>query len=219
MTGTNQKFNNGKIQKAILKIDCQKGAEKGSAWGEANPANAKSDFISDTYRQLHQNEPDLKETGKKEYAGNIDIKNGVIEVQYNPESIKYRTGISEDTDVKSDMEEGQAVRITTVTSESVVDMSFTLVFHTKSQEDQYVREQMEMIMDMICNSPTRWVEFSWADIHMEGRLVSFSGEYDMFDRAGVPISGHMDITIEASMKAERTSKILDQLEDKHKDKI
>lgn len=208
---------NKNLQKAVLCIDCQKGAgrEKMTDLSE----NKKADFTADTFSLLHQNKAGQGKEDKSAVLENKDAKNGMIEVQYNPASLKYRAGISDDKGIKNDMEGGQNVQITTITSESSVDMSFTLVFHRQSPKDCAVRQQMDQMIDMIRNSPTKWIDFSWSDIHMEGKLVSFSGTYDMFDNTGEPVSGHMDLTIEASMKSERADKIIDNLEDKHKDKL
>ncbi len=104
-------------------------------------------------------------------------------------------------------------QITSVTGESSVDMSFSLVFHSRFPGDLSVRQQMERILKMIRQSPTRQVGFRWEGIQMVGRLVSFSGEYDMFDASGVPVSGHMDLTIETSAKLERTSRTIARLEE------
>lgn len=209
-----------KLVKAVLRVDCRSGTGKDSAQNTQGQADGRRDIFRDAFDQLHQNEAGTRGQGGKQDAGRADedIKNGIITVQYNPASIQYSAGISEHTDVKSDIEEGRTVQITTITSESTIDMSFTLVFHQKTPKDSSVREQMELVMDMVCNSPTKWVDFSWADIHMEGKLVSFSGAYDMFDHAGNPISGHMDLTIEASTKAESTSRILGRLADRRRDK-
>ncbi|MDE7323230.1 MAG: hypothetical protein K2N73_11030 [Lachnospiraceae bacterium] len=213
---------NEKLSKAVLTVDYRNGTGKGSFQKKQGQADREQKIAMDTFRQLHQNEAGFQEKNSnvdiKADRENEAIKKGIIRVQYNPASIKYRVGTSENTDVKNDMEVGENVQITTITSESTIDMSFSLVFHRRSPMDQSVRDQMELIMDMICNSPTKRVDFSWSDIHMEGKLVSFSGEYDMFDSTGNPISGHMDLTIEASAKAEGTSKILSQLEDRHRDR-
>lgn len=211
-----------KLVKAVLRVDCRSGTGKDSAQNTQGQAGGRRDISRDAFDQLHQNEAGIQGQGRRQDADagreDEDIKNGIITVQYNPASIQYSAGISEHTDVKSDIEEGRTVQITTITSESTIDMSFTLEFHQKTPKDSSVREQMELVMDMVCNSPTKWVDFSWADIHMEGKLVSFSGAYDMFDRAGNPLSGHMDLTIEASTKAESTSRILGRLEDRRRDK-
>lgn len=209
-----------KLVKAVLRVDCRNGTGKDGVQDTQGQADGRRDIFRDAFDQLHQNEAGTRGQGGKQDAGRADeeIKNGIITVQYNPASIQYSAGISEHTDVKSDIEEGRTVQITTITSESTIDMSFTLVFHQKTPKDSSVREQMELVMDMVCNSPTKWVDFSWADIHMEGKLVSFSGAYDMFDHAGNPISGHMDLTIEASTKAESTSRILGRLADRRRDK-
>lgn len=215
MAGTREK-----LVKAVLRVDCRSGTGKDSAQNTQGQAGGRRDISRDAFDQLHQNEAGIQGQGRRQDADagreDEDIKNGIITVQYNPASIQYSAGISEHTDVKSDIEEGRTVQITTITSESTIDMSFTLVFHQKTPKDSSVREQMELVMDMVCNSPTKWVDFSWADIHMEGKLVSFSGAYDMFDRAGNPLSGHMDLTIEASTKAESTSRILGRLEDRRR---
>lgn len=135
-----------------------------------------------------------------------------ITVQYNPSSIKYRASVSENSSIKYEDQGNTHYQITTVTGENSVDMSFSLVFHSRYPGDPSVRQQMEQILDMIRRSPTKQVGFRWSKIQMEGRLVSFSGEYDMFDASGLPVSGHMDMTIETTAKQEKTSKTIAELE-------
>ena len=77
-----------------------------------------------------------------------------------------------------------------------------------------MQEQMDLLFNMIRRSPEKQIEFLWSNIYVQGRLVSFSGVYDMFDSTGRHISGHMDITIETSTKVERTSKTLQNLDNK-----
>lgn len=152
-----------KLVKAVLRVDCRSGTGKDSAQNTQGQAGGRRDISRDAFDQLHQNEAGIQGQGRRQDADagreDEDIKNGIITVQYNPASIQYSAGISEHTDVKSDIEEGRTVQITTITSESTIDMSFTLVFHQKTPKDSSVREQMELVMDMVCNSPTKWVDF------------------------------------------------------------
>lgn len=179
------------IHKAILRIDCEDGTKE-------------------AVQSQNEAAREILNQGSAGIASGQDKRE--IVVQYNPASIKYRVGISENSSIKYEKQKKTVYKITTITGEGTADMSFTLVFHSRFEGDQSVQEQMELLLNMIRKSPTKQVEFLWSNIYMEGRLVSFSGEYDMFDSTGRPISGHMDITIETSTKVERTSKTLQNLD-------
>lgn len=190
------------FRKAILRIDCKEKRTEGTAVaksvGQQQNQAAK--------RALEQGSANVS-------AAAMDSDTDEITVQYNPASIRYRASVTENSKVKCENKGNTSYQITTVTGENTVDMSFTLVFHSREPGDPLVREQMERILDMIRKSATKQVAFSWSNIQIEGRLVSFSGEYDMFDTSGMPISGHMDMTIETTAKSERTSVTVKALEE------
>lgn len=141
------------------------------------------------------------------------LKESILEVQYNPASIKYSASTSEQekTDKKKP---GQKMIVST----SRVDMSFDLVFHSTYTGDQSVREQMDLVMNVLCSSPTRQARFTWSDTQFCGKLVSFSGEYDMFDASGTPVSGHMSITLQSESKISWEKKALDNADKERSDK-
>lgn len=179
------------IRKAILRIDCEDGTKEA-----VQPPNEAARTMLNK--------------GSAGMASRQDKRE--IVVQYNPASIKYSAGITQNRSIKYEKQNNKVCKITAITGESAADMSFTLVFHSRFEGDQSVQEQMELLFSMIRKSPAKQVEFLWSNIYMEGRLVSFSGAYDMFDSTGRPVSGHMDITIETSAKAGRTSKTLQNLD-------
>lgn len=189
------------FRKAVLKIDC-----KEQSTGDTTAAKSAGQQQNLAARRA------LEQGGAAAggNAGNRDM--GEIAVQYNPASIKYRASVTESGRVKYENQGTRNCQITSVSGESTVNISFSLLFHSRYSGDQSVREQMERIMDMIRRSSTKQVEFAWSNIQIAGRLVSFSGEYDMFDSLGVPISGHMDMSIETSVKPEPTDKTVDALE-------
>lgn len=188
-------------RKAVLKIDCKQQNTGDTA--AAKSAKQRQNLAAK--RALEQ--------GGAAAGGNAGSRDrDEIAVQYNPASIKYHASVTESDKVKYENQGNQDCQITTVSGESTVGISFSLLFHSRYSGDQSVREQMERILDMIRRSSTKQVEFAWSNIQIEGRLVSFSGEYDMFDPSGVPISGHMDMTIETSRKPEPTDKTVDTLE-------
>jgi hypothetical protein len=124
------------------------------------------------------------------------LDQGVIQVQYNPASIKYSGNVpQEKTNNLPVNVNGKKMILTTVSSTSTINMSFSLVFHSKYTTDPSVKEQMEYIMNMLSQTRLKVVRFSWANMVATGKLVSFSGKYDMFDLTGNPTSGHMDLTI------------------------
>lgn len=179
------------VRKAILRIDCESWTK------EAVPSSNEA-----AREILNQGSAGMASEQEK----------CEIVVQYNPASIKYRAGISQNRSIKYEKQNNKVCKITAITGESAADISFTLVFHRRFEGDRSVQEQMELLFNMIRRSPEKQIEFLWSNIYMQGRLVSFSGAYDMFDRTGSPISGHMDITIETSTKVERTSKTLQNLD-------
>ena len=181
------------VRKAILRIDCENGTKE----AVSSPNEAARKILN---------------------HGSTDMAFGQekceIVVQYNPASIKYRAGISQNRSIKYERQNKEVYKITAITGESTADISFTLVFHSRFEGDPSVQEQMDLLFNMIRRSPEKQIEFLWSNIYVQGRLVSFSGVYDMFDSTGGPISGHMDITIETSTKVERTSKTLQNLDNK-----
>lgn len=181
------------LQKAILRIDCAKKKKNALTNTADNPKKSKNQSVK---RALEQ--------GGNNVTAQEKAQDGTeITVQYNPATIKYHASVTESNNIKYENQGDINYQIAPVTGENSVEMFFTLVFHSHFSGDTSVREQMERILDMIRQSPTRQVEFRWGKIHMEGRLVSFSGEYDMFDASGTPISGHMDMTIERATKLEK----------------
>lgn len=194
-------------QKAILEI-INFNAESYNA--------AKSKFSNNSGENsavLSQASGRLNGSSKSGGSNKSRIEDGTIQVQYNPSSIKYRGNTSYDsTPPKAEIKaNGKSNTVTTVTSSSGIDMSFTLVFHSEYDGDQSVREQMELIMNMISISRTKELRFSWANMQAEGRLVSFSGKYDMFDTSGNPISGRMDITIRLPISTKEVEKNVDKI--------
>jgi hypothetical protein len=141
------------------------------------------------------------------------IDEGVITVQYNPSSIKYNGSASSNSvPPKTENRDGDTNVVTTVANTSSVTMSFTLVFNSKYTTDQSVKKQMELIMNMIYDSPTKEISFSWSDMKASGTLISFSGKYDMFDLTGNPISGRMDMTMRLQIDDKTADKMMSNAE-------
>lgn len=198
------------IQKAILQIDCSKGVKKGGLPGSR--FRAEDSVTAQAADKLRKG---AARTVKK--VPEEDMADGLITVQYNPASIRYHASTSMHKTVEPDVGDNTEM-VTTITGKSTVDMSFQLVFHSTGDKDESVREQMELVMNMIYDSPTRKVKFAWREIEMEGKLVSFSGEYDMFDAMGRPTSGNMQLTIRTEMTVKQVEGTLDKLDEKRKNK-
>jgi hypothetical protein len=146
------------------------------------------------------------------------IDEGVIQVQYNPSSIKYSGNASYDSAPPKTETTGDSSHVvSTVTSANAINMSFTLVFHSKYTTDQSVKKQMELIMNMIYDSPTKEITFSWGNMQANGKLVSFSGKYDMFDMTGNPTSGRMDMTMRLNIDDKETEKMIEDGQKDRKD--
>ena len=97
-------------------------------------------------------------------------------------------------------------------------MSFELVFHSKYPLDTSVKEQMELLLNMLYSTPEKMVKFSWANMQIRGQIVAFSGKYDMFDVTGNPTSGSMNITIQTKMTVGEVSKNFKKIEKERKNK-
>lgn len=204
------------VQKAILEIDCSKGVQKNtSAGGRFYTQKSVTAVAAEMLRKSAASAVQPGDGGQNAAL----VNNGVIMVQYNPASIKYHARSS--TNSKEEEKPGDATRtITTISRTSTVDMSLELVFHSSNDTDESVREQMELIMDMIYDSPTKRVKFAWGKLQTEGKLTSFSGEYNMFDATGRPIGGRMSLTIRVEREKilKQTEKVIDKLDEKSENK-
>ena len=201
------------IQKAILQIDSSKGVKK------SNRFQTKNSVTATAADRLKQKASDVIKTVRDVGAGpgSAFISDDTIIVQYNPASIKYHASTS--TKETTEPEAGSETRmITSVTAQCTVDMSFELVFHNTGSKDESTKEQMELVMNMLYDSPTKNVRFAWGKLEVEGKLVSFSGEYDMFDSLGSPISGRMSLTIRTVTRPEVVTKNINEIEKKRNDK-
>jgi hypothetical protein len=148
------------------------------------------------------------------------LEDGVIEVQYNPASIKYSGSISDNSkSQKTETGSTEDRTLTNVSPASNIDMSFTLVFHSRFTTDQSVREQMELVIGMLYSSPIKDVVFCWSNMMAYGTVTSFNGKYDMFDLSGNPISGKMDITMKLLPNKRTRSISLSQIGQTRNDKV
>lgn len=202
------------IQKVILRIDNSKGVKKGDSSG--NRFQRQDSVLTAAADQLRQGAPGTAPS--KDSSISDSISDGVIAVQYNPASIRYHASTSEQKTAEPDVGTSTEM-VTTITGKSTVDMSFQLVFHSAGETDESVREQMELVMNMLYDSPTKKVTFAWGKIEMEGKLVGFSGEYDMFDAMGRPVSGHMQLTLRMETTVKQVERTLNRLDEEHKDKL
>lgn len=199
------------IQKAILQIDRSKGVKRSDSAG--NRFQTQNSVLAAAANQLRRSA-----TNAVPKVPDASIQDGVITVQYNPASIRYHASTSTQKTAEPDVGISTEM-VTTITGKSTVDMSFQLVFHSADDTDESVREQMELVMNMLYDSPTKKVKFAWGKIEMEGKLVGFSGEYDMFDALGRPVSGHMQLTIRMETTVKQVERTLDRLDEGDKDKL
>lgn len=144
-----------------------------------------------------------------------EIKDGIIKVQYNPQSIKF-SGSAKRTENTA---EEQKQNIKTVVAWGVVTMSVELVFHGVSQEDKFVSEQMKMLLTTMKKSETKKIKFYWADLMIEGKVISFSGEYNMFWPSGNPRSGKIELEIQAETEPKKISVSIEKLTEERSEKL
>lgn len=215
------------LQKAILQIDQSKGVKGGSS--SENRFQNRDGVTAAAARRLAQGAPgSAGQTGGVQgvsgrvgqtggMQGSAAVSDGVITVQYNPASLKYRASTSTRGTAEPDV--GASTKlVTSIARKSTVDLSLELVFHSTGDQDESVREQMELVMNMIYDSPTKNVKFAWGTLAIEGKLTSFSGEYDMFDPLGRPVSGRMSLTIRTETTLKQVDKAIDEIEKEHRDK-
>ncbi|MDE6518533.1 MAG: hypothetical protein K2L18_11935 [Acetatifactor sp.] len=202
------------VQKAILQIDCSKGVKKSSsADSRFRTPNSVTAAAADRLKQ-GASAASQQTDGAQSRAS---VRDGMITVQYNPASIKYRAATSTQKTAEPDV--GTDTRmVTSIPRKSTVDMSFELVFHSTGDGDDSVREQMELVMNMIYDSPTRNIKFAWGKLVIEGKLTGFSGEYNMFDASGRPISGRMSLTVRTETTAKQVDKTLNEIDKERKNK-
>lgn len=203
------------VQKAFLQIDCSKGVKRDSfADNRFQTRGSVTAAAADRLRQGGASAALKKSDAAQNRAL---IKDGMIIVQYNPASIKYRAVTSTRETAKPDVGTDTKM-VTSIPGNNTVDMSFDLVFHSTGDGDESVREQMELVMNMIYDSPTRNVKFAWGNLLIEGKLTSFSGEYDMFDATGRPVSGRMSLTVRTETPEKQVEKSINEIGKERKDK-
>lgn len=206
------------IQKAILGIDQNKGVGQGA--GTGGRFRAKDSVLTAAADRLTKSAAAAAKRVQSPDGANNGalIRDGLISVQYNPASIRYHAGTSEQKTAQPDVGTSTEM-VTTIARTSTVDVSFELVFHSVGDGDETVREQMELVMNMLYDSPTKKVTFSWGKMEIAGKLVGFSGEYDMFDDRGRPISGHMQLTIRTETTVKQIERTLNRLDEEHGDRV
>lgn len=156
---------------------------------------------------------------------NRGYNEGVITVQYNPASIRYSASVTGNMDPKYEESiknaSGLTKRLITMrTGAGEIDFSFTIVFHRRFAGDQSVKQQMELILNMLYSRKcTKEVTFSWSNMVATGRLISFSGKYDMFETTGNPMSGSMDMTIRLATEPKEINKTIDKIGEDRNDKL
>lgn len=207
------------IQKAILEIDQSSGVRQGASAGGGR-FQAGNNVLATAAEQLRKSAAGgSRGTGSSGAVQNKALVNdGMIAVQYNPATIRYHAATSTQKTAQPDVG-ADTEMVTTITRTSTVDVSFELVFHSADEGDGSVREQMELVMNMLYESPTKRVRFAWGKIELAGKLVGFSGEYDMFDDLGRPISGHMQLTIRMETTVKQVERTLNRLEEEHTDRV
>lgn len=141
-------------------------------------------------------------------ASGLGLAQGKITVQYNPKSIQFSASTRENTGSE---QEGN-YRVTTVTATCTITMTVELIFHAKFPTDTSVKEQVDMFLYLMKKNTGRRIRFSWANMMFEGEAMSLSASYDMFDAAGNPISGKVNLGIQGTSGANVLQKAYQQLE-------
>lgn len=202
------------VQKAILQIDCSKGVKKSASLGSRfqNPGSVTA-AAADRLRQGAS--PAMGQRGGVQSG--TAAEDGTITVQYNPASIKYRATTPSQKTAEPDMGTHTEM-VTSIARKSAVEMSFDLIFHSTGDGDESVREQMELVMNMIYDSPTRKIKFAWGKLVMEGKLTGFSGEYNMFDDSGNPVSGRMSLTVRTETPVKQVDKAINEIDKERRNK-
>lgn len=130
-----------------------------------------------------------------------------ITAQFNPSTVKYSASASE-----GDASAAEGNLITrTVTSYCSVKMTVELLFYRRYPLDDSVEKQIGRMLSFMIHSKGRCIRFSWANMVMEGEVESFSGEYNMFDTFGSPVSGKVDLTISSKSTIKQVSRMYQNL--------
>ncbi|MCM1257764.1 MAG: hypothetical protein NC307_07905 [Roseburia sp.] len=125
-------------------------------------------------------------------------------VQYNPTSLKFQ-GNAPQTD------ETQGAQGTQIPGTGSVSMSVDLVFHAIAPGDSSAFHKVETMLHTIQASAAKRVKFCWGKMIVEGELTGFSGNYDMFDSTGMPISGSVSLSIRVKAKTATVEKRMEEM--------
>jgi hypothetical protein len=133
----------------------------------------------------------------------------VIQVQYNPTSLKFsgRTQKKED----SKQVEAQRQNIPTIPAWGVLSMAVDLVFTAASVTDTSVADRMNDLLRMMQKSKKKEIVFSWADLVVEGKVTYLSGEYQSFYPSGLPKAGKVSLRIEAEAEPKKIEKKIEKM--------
>lgn len=125
-------------------------------------------------------------------------------VQYNPTSLKFQGNAPQTDEIQGDQG-------TQIPGTGAVSMSVDLVFHAIAPGDSSAFHTVETMMHTIQTSTTKRVKFCWGKMIVEGELTGFTGNYDMFDSTGTPISGFVSLNIRVKAKTSTVEKRMEEM--------
>ena len=147
--------------------------------------------------------------------GNGVLSDGKIQVQYNPNTLSIQGSM----DKRTNTAENQNRKITTITFVGIVKLTVELLFHAISEIDTSVMDQMTMLLTLMQKTPLKKVRFSWGNMQVTGRIISFQGSYDMFYPSGLPAAGKITLTIQSESEPKKIEKKIEGMTEERSDKM
>lgn len=146
---------------------------------------------------------------------NGSLSDGKIQVQYNPNTLSIQGSM----DKRTNTAENQNRKITTITFVGIVKLTVELLFHAISEMDTSVMDQMTMLLTLMQKTPLKKVRFSWGNMQVTGRIISFQGSYDMFYPSGLPAAGKITLTIQSESEPKKIEKKIEGMTEERSDKM
>lgn len=170
------------VDKAILAVVFEKEKEEAA------------DILSQTAAQLAGGTKENSQSPADRVRGK-QLK--VFEVMYNPSSLKYSMeggriryeNVQDTGNVEPNL---QAVR------PEEMSLSFELLI-----DGAQTRKTINALLGMLSSERNRQVLFTWGSLSFPGEVVSLSSSYSMFDLAGKPVRGKVNMTVRQSSGKEQ----------------
>ena len=166
------------VEKACIKfIDCREMQPKGLSGKEVKS------LLSGDAKKTENNKSD---EGK------------VFEVQFNPSSLQFSSGMAEAKEKisKAKKEDGNADKCSITNQYNPLTLSVKLIFDGTIDKESQVQKEVERLLAVVKNPYIRQASFNWGKQYYFGKITDIQAEYNMFSSEGVPLRAFVDITME-----------------------